>query len=204
MSESYSVYWSQDRWRRLAAYSAALTVLFGGPHTSGPSFRTATVQAGDVLYPIGARGGVLYVFARMRVRQIVEVDEIELEAYFADHPMSRLFAPFCTTEVVFGTEGTRIHLDRSVPRDVLRRLTLQPPGGPSGESHSPAGNGRSISHVSDDGALLSPVSLQGICRLAEGSATDLESVLEGPPGRPINRPRLDKNPGAALGMEPLF
>jgi hypothetical protein len=193
MSEAYSVYWSQDRWRRLAGYVCPLTVLFGGPHTSGPSFRKATVQSGDVLYPIGVRGGVLYVFGRMRVRQITEVDEAELESYFTGDPMSRLFAPYCTTELVLGTDGTQIHFDRSVPRDLLRRLTFQAGDDP-----------RPITHVSDDGALMSPVGLQGICRLAEGSARDLETVLLGPPGTPINRPRPDRSPGAVLGMEPLF
>ena len=52
-----------------------LTVLFGGPHTSEPSFRRATVQPGDLLYPVGVCDQVLYVLGRMRVQQVVPADE---------------------------------------------------------------------------------------------------------------------------------
>ena len=39
----------------------------------------------------------------------------------------------------------------------------------------------SVRHVSDDGRLLHPLSVQGIYRLAESSAADLEAILAGPP-----------------------
>jgi hypothetical protein len=49
-------------------------VFFGGPHSSEPSFWPATVQPGDLQYPIGVRDQVLYVFGRMRVQEIVPLD----------------------------------------------------------------------------------------------------------------------------------
>jgi hypothetical protein len=52
-----------------------LAVLSGGPHRSEPSFRRATVQPGDLLYPVGACDQVLYVPGRMRVQQIVPAGE---------------------------------------------------------------------------------------------------------------------------------
>jgi hypothetical protein len=65
-------------------------------------------------------------------------------------------------------------LDRPVPGGILRRLTYLPRRGP-----------RPVRHVSDDGRLLHPLSVQDIYRLAESSAADLEAILTGPPGTPI-------------------
>jgi len=72
-------------------------VLFGGPHSSEPSFRRATVQTGDLLYPIGVCDQVLYVLGRMRVREIVPVgaDRALLEEYFARYGGWRFLAPTC-------------------------------------------------------------------------------------------------------------
>ena len=34
MSEAYSVYWPQERWRQAVGVIPRLTVLYGGPHSS--------------------------------------------------------------------------------------------------------------------------------------------------------------------------
>jgi hypothetical protein len=190
------VYWPQERWMRAASAGQCLAVLFGGPHTSEPSFRRATVQPGDLLYPIGVCDQVLYVFGRMRVQEIVPVggsDQGPLEEYFARYLRWRFLAPTCTSEVVIGTEGTRVHFDRPVPGEILKRLTYRPRRGP-----------RPVKHVSQDGRLLHPLSVPGIYRLAESSAADLEAVLSGPPGKPVSPPRLRGCPPVPAGMEPLF
>jgi hypothetical protein len=172
-----------------------MAVLFGGPHTSEPSFRRATVQPGDLLYPIGVCDQVLYALGRMRVKEIVPADEDQalLEQYHARYPAWRFLAPTCTTEVVIGSGGTTIMLDRPVPGEILRRLTYRPRRGP-----------RPVRHVSDDGRLLHPHSVQGIYRLAEPSAADLEAVLAGPPGPPIPLPRPRNHHDAPAGTDPLF
>ena len=128
VSEAYSVYWPQRRWRRAAGVCQRLAVLFGGPHSSEPSFRRATVQPGDMLYPIGVCDQVLYVLGRMRVREIVLVggDRALLEEYLARYGAWRFLAPTCTTEVVIGSESTSILLDRPLPGEILRRLTYSP------------------------------------------------------------------------------
>jgi hypothetical protein len=90
MTEAYTVFWTQDRCtalRKLGGVGKPLEVLFGGPHTSEPSFLRATVRAGDELYPIAVRAGVLYILGRVRVRRIRS-----LEDYVAAHP--GLFAPY--------------------------------------------------------------------------------------------------------------
>ncbi|HEV3381003.1 MAG TPA: hypothetical protein VG142_08495 [Trebonia sp.] len=196
MNEAYSVYWPQERWKRAAGIAQHLTVLFGGPHTSEPSFRRATVQPGDLLYPIGVCDQVLYVFGRMRVQEIITVadsDQRLLDEYFARYSGWRFLAPTCTTEVVIGAEGTRVHLDRPVPGEIVKRLTYQPRRGL-----------RPVKHVSEDGRLIHALSVQGIYRLAESSTADLEAVLTGAPGKPISRFRPRRTPEAPANMDPLF
>jgi hypothetical protein len=195
MNEAYTVYWPQDRWKQAATVAHRLTVLFGGPHTSEPSFRRATVQPGDVLYPIGVRDGVVYVFGRMRVQEIVPVsgDDHQLEEYFARYGIWRFLAPTCTDEVVIGTDGTGIHLDRPLPGEMLKRLTYRPRRGP-----------RPVKHVSQDGRLTRSLSIQGIYRLTEASATDIDAVLAGSPGAPITRPQRSKTPDPRPTMDALF
>jgi hypothetical protein len=194
VSEAYSVYWPQDRWRRAAGVAEPLNVLFGGPHTSEPSFRRATVQPGDLLYPIGVCDQVLYVFGRMRVQEIIPVGDSgqpRLEEYLSR--TWRFLAPTCTTEVIIGAEGTGINLDRPLPGEVLKRLTYHPRRGL-----------RPVKHVSEDGRLMHPLSVQGIYRLAESSAADLEAVLTGAPGKPISLFRSRKKPELPANMDPLF
>jgi hypothetical protein len=195
MSEAYSVYWPQPRWRHAAGVRQPMAVLFGGPHTSEPSFRRATVQPGDLLYPIGVCDQVLYVLGRMRVTQIVPADDDQalLETYYARYHAWRFLAPTCTTEVVIGSEGTAVTLDRPLPGEILRRLTYRPRRGP-----------RPVRHVSSDGRLLRSLSVQGIYRLAESSAADLEAILAGPPGTPIPLSRPRKHHDIPAGMNPLF
>jgi hypothetical protein len=84
-------------------------------------------------------------------------------------------------------------LDRPVPGEILRRLTYRPRRGP-----------RPVRHISDDGRLLHSLSVQGIYRLAQSSAADLETVLAGPPGPPISLSRPRKQHDVPAGADPLF
>jgi hypothetical protein len=96
------------------------------------------------------------------------------EKYYARYPGLAVPRPTCTTEIVIGFEDTGIMLDRPVPGEIPRWLTCQPRRGP-----------RPVRHVSSDGRLLHPHSMQGIYRLAESFAADLEAVPAGPPVWPI-------------------
>ncbi len=193
VNEAYSVYWPQPRWQRAAGLSQPLTVLFGGPHNSEPSFRRATVQPGDLLYPIGVRDQVLYLFGRMRVQEIIEVDPGQLREYLGRYGAWRFLAPTCTTEVVIGSEGTRVLLDRPLPGDMLRRLTYLPRRGP-----------RPVKHVSEDGRLVYAMSVQGIYRLAGSSVADFDAVLAGPPGQRVTYPVPRRRAHVPVDAEPLF
>jgi hypothetical protein len=133
----------------------------------------------------------------MRVREIVPVggDQALLEEYLARHGAWRFLAPTCTTEVVIGSECTGILLDRPLPGEILKGLTYSPQPGP-----------RPVRHVSQDGRLLHSLSVQGIYRLAESSATDLEAILAAPPGAPIplSRPHRHRHQDVPAGTVPLL
>jgi hypothetical protein len=78
MDESYTAFWTQQSCRTLGKHSqegTPLTLLFGGPHTSEPSFRRAGVTPGDWIYPVRVLKGTMYVLARMRVQRILSLDE---------------------------------------------------------------------------------------------------------------------------------
>jgi hypothetical protein len=197
VSEAYSVYWPQRRWRRAAVACQRLSVLFGGPHLSEPSFARAGVRPGDLLYPIGVCDQVLYVLGRMRAEEIIMAgdDRALLAQHLARYPAWRFLAPTCTTEIVTGSAGTPVMLDRPVPGEVLGRLTYLPRRGP-----------RPVRHVSPDGRLLHAISVQGIYRLAGPSAADLDAILAGPPGPPIplTRPRKPRPVPEPAATDTLF
>ena len=90
------------------------------------------MQPGDLLYPIGVCYQALYVLGRMRVQQIVPVgdDQAVLQEYLGRYGSWRFLALTCTTEIVIGSEGTSILLDRPLPGEIPRRLTYLPRRGP--------------------------------------------------------------------------
>jgi hypothetical protein len=88
---------------------ASPTVLFGGPHSYQPSFQRATVQPGDLIYLIGVRSQVLYVFGRMRVKEIIAVGgdpRPRLEQYFARYAEWRFLASTCTYTYTYSWRTT--------------------------------------------------------------------------------------------------
>ncbi|GAA4609274.1 hypothetical protein BJY16_007250 [Actinoplanes octamycinicus] len=197
MSDAYTVYWPQDRWRSALRVHRPLEVMFGGPHVSEPSFRHAKVSVGDLLYAVGVYRQVLLVLGRMRVREIVEVDVDSLDGYFERFASWRFLAPTCTTEVVLGEGGTLVHGNQAVAGEALKTLTYLPRRGP-----------RPIKHVNEDGLLTKAISVQGIYRLAPISALELDAVLQSPPSarstvpsRPASKQAHDS---ATSGIQTLF
>ncbi len=67
-------------------------MLFGGPHTSEPSFRRACVRPSDTIYPIAGRDGILYVLGCTRVQRILTLEDYIaaradlFDAYLTDPP----------------------------------------------------------------------------------------------------------------------
>jgi len=175
MAESYTVFWTMDRW--LSALSAGhkpLPVLFGGPHLAEPSFRRAGVNVGDLLYPVAVWNRRVYVVARMRVREMILLSQEDgptlINERFPQFRSWKVLAPTCTDEVIIGIEGTAPRADLELPAEVLTRLSFRSQRGE-----------RSLRHVKN-GELIRSVGLHGIYRLSRGSAADLAELMESPSG----------------------
>ncbi len=183
MADSYTVFWTMDRWLgALAVGHKPLPVLFGGPHLSEPSFRRAGVRVGDLIYPVSVMNRQVYVIGRMRVREILLIGQEDgstlIDLRFPQFKAWKVLAPTCTEEVVIGGEGTTVRDDLALPTDVLMRLSFRSQRGE-----------RPLKHVRD-GELTRSVGLHGIYRLSRQSADDLESLVDGP--APQAQPRVPR------------
>jgi hypothetical protein len=183
MADSYTVFWTMDRWLgALAVGHKPLPVLFGGPHLSEPSFRRAGVKVGDLIYPVAVMNRQVYVVGRMRVREMLLIGQEDgptlIDQRFPQFKAWKVLAPTCTEEVVIGGEGSTLHDDLPLPKDVLSRLTFRSQRGE-----------RTLKYVRD-GELTRSVGLHGIYRLTRQSADDLEAVVESSP--PNVQPRIPR------------
>jgi len=189
MACSFTTLWTRMRCQQAKQANqqgAPLTLLFGGPHLSQPSFRRAGVSVGDYIYPISVSHGLLYLIARMRVKAMLSLEEYidqnptlfapykrtdwameTLSAYLADRPWQRYLFHTCTDEVVVGDESTTIRFDLTVPPELIERLRYR-----SRRRERP------IKHQ-EHGKITSVISLQGIYRLSEASAVELERLVTG-------------------------
>lgn len=182
MTESYTVFWTMDRW--LGALSLGhrpLPVLFGGPHLSEPSFRRAGVRVGDLIYPVAVMNRQVHLVARMRVREMVLLGQEDgttlIDQRFPQFRAWKVLAPTCTDEVIVGAEGTTLRSDLALPPETLMRLTFRSQRGE-----------RPLKHVKD-GELARSVGLHGIYRLADRSAAELSELVEAPASAPARIPR---------------
>jgi hypothetical protein len=187
MTSSFTTLWTNDRCKALKQFNlegTTINTLFGGPHTSEPSFRRAGVKAGDTIYPVRVYKGVLYVITRMRVKEILAIEEyiqrfpevfagceispwhsVTFENYLQLNPEKRFLAPTCTEEVVLGDVSTPLALDITVPPDLLQRLKFRSQK-----------RERGLKHIRD-GRLKSVITLQGIYRMNDQSAFEIGELL---------------------------
>jgi hypothetical protein len=199
VSESYTVFWTIDRW--LGALSVGhkpLPVLFGGPHLSEPSFRRAGVRVGDLLYPVAVSNRQVHVIARMRVREMILLGQEDgptlIDQRFPQYKAWKILAPTCTEEVIIGMEGTPLRADLAIPPETLTKLTFRSQRGE-----------RPLRHVRD-GELTRAVGLAGIYRLSPSSALDLAALIESPPAATprIPRPARSDRRGVPAPEDALF
>ena len=197
MADAYTVFWASHRCGGARASIEAgepLTILFGGPHQSLPSFVKAKVSAGDLVYPIAVYDQQVFVLGRMRVREVRSFTVESTGRLFQEHvdgnPHWRFLADSCMTEAVIGYEGTVLRLDAAVPAEILRRLTYRSQRG-----------SRTIRHLDEHGKLLRSQSLRGIYRLTEPCANDLDAVLSQPPSSATCCPRSARGEDATLAQK---
>jgi hypothetical protein len=194
VSDAYTVFWQQGRClaaRGAVMARAPLEVLFGGPHLSLPSFARAKVTTGDLVYPVGVFGRRLHVLGRMRITDVRDFEDGDAERF----PRWRFLAAGCVSETVLGEAGTPLRQDATVPAEAMRRLTYR--------SRRAT---RTVKHVDDDGLLTRSLGVQGIYRLAEHSARDLDAALDAPadPAAPAFSPPVRARPAGPAQVEVLF
>ena len=209
MAEAYTVFWTQERCkalRQLGGEGKPLHTLFGGPHTSEPSFRRATVRPGDDLYPIAVRGGTIYILGRVRVRRILTLEEYVFER-------SDLFAPYLREPPAWVLERgdsrlTPQYIQALEAFDRLREAQLEyrylaptctdevvecedgapvrldltvPPDMLARLRYRSRRAERDLSKYTRDGRLTSILGVQGIYRLSDASQREFEALVAGAP-----------------------
>ncbi|GGV11883.1 hypothetical protein GCM10010293_02410 [Streptomyces griseoflavus] len=171
MANAYTTLWTNDLCRALAREGFAgerLTVMFGGPHQSLPSFRRAGVRPGDVIHPVRVLRKRLWVLGAMEAGRVLDYDTVGEELAMEDYLRLVHWKPLkagCVSEVVVGPPGSPLTFERPVPPDLLARLTYRSRRGE-----------RQIRHVVD-GELRSAVSVHGVYRLAPDSADELDALI---------------------------
>lgn len=177
--------WRYKKYVQAGCIGQPLRVLFGGLHQSAPSFKTFGVTAGDSVYPVSVRNGVMHIVGRLDIDAIVPVRQYlamrfgmpEAEDFPWRDAVDRLLAlkpklllPLlprgCITEAAVGKGRTTIRFNRAVPGDVLERLRLTSRTGPE----------RRLRDL-DDGRLKSVQTLLGrLYRLTDQSAEEFAQL----------------------------
>ncbi|MEU3405845.1 hypothetical protein ABZ766_18165 [Streptomyces sp. NPDC006670] len=191
MSNSYTTMWTNQLCRHLERSGYAgrrLTMLFGGPHQSLPSFRRAGVQPGDRIYPVRALGARLYVLGAMEVSRIIPYEDAGAALHDDDYAKLLDWRPLkagCVTEVLTGPPGSPLSFGTTVAPDLLERLTYT----------SRRRGERTLKYV-EEGRLVRSVSLHGIYRLAPASATALHQLVGNAAATAPARPPCGTSPVA--------
>ncbi|MFG3345232.1 hypothetical protein ACGF1Z_09210 [Streptomyces sp. NPDC048018] len=173
MADAYTTLWTNDLCRELRKggfEGERLTVLFGGPHQSLPSFVRAGVRPGDRVYPMRVFRRQLWLLGSMEVGRLLDYETVGDHLAMEDYLRLVHWKPLktsCVTEVAVGPPGTPLSFDTPVPGGVLAELTYRSRRGE-----------RQIKHVVD-GELRSAVSVHGVYRLAPESAVVLETLVGG-------------------------
>jgi hypothetical protein len=147
MPQSFVLNWSQKRLDQLqkdGEVGTSLTMMYGSPHSSAPSFRRYGVGQGDFIYIVGLKAGRLSLVTRACVAALITAD-----AYFKDHlqlhekmlkmhlwDMSEKLweerrelghrLPFgCVDEAALLSSASPVTLDRTIPVEVAAALRFR-------------------------------------------------------------------------------
>jgi len=169
-ADRYTMLWTNDFCRFMVGTDAVgkpLRFVYGG-YNKQTSFSDMNVRAGDYVYPIRVRNGVMYVIARMRVQKVTDRYD-----YHESHPdEDRLFQFPSGNEVLAGSEATPVRFDVAVPPEILERIRYR-----SRKAE------RSLRYV-ENGRLISSIGVQGIFRLTAATVRDFDALLSGEYRRP--------------------
>lgn len=205
VAATFTTLWTADqvqKVRRAGMVGQPVSMTFGGPHRSAPSFKRAGVRPGDTVLPVQVREGRLIVLCRVRVGKILSAEEfverhpdwfepLSLSSDFrrmAPHlgsPSGRasyLLELWLTKNQAIDAfcpgEATEVVIaDQSTPV----RLDEAVPADvvPALRWQSGRAPERRIKHLTTDGRIERSISLQGIYRLTPDSAARLQRVSAG-------------------------
>jgi hypothetical protein len=182
VNSSFTVLWNSERVKIARLHGLLeqpIPFLFGGPHTSQPSFIRAGVGPSDIIYPIFVKNGAVHILARVVTREIVSLESFvsaRTDLYPADkcgrwtgetlmlavgrQPWLRAFNWTCSDHVLLPDNSSPLTTSVTLPIQALERLTYR-----SQKAERP------LKGV-QDGRLGTITGLQGVYRLAELSAAD--------------------------------
>jgi hypothetical protein len=164
MPDHFTMLWSKDYCDflcRAGAVGKPLQFIWGG-YNAGTDFKHYRVKPDDYIYPIAVRNAHLYLIARMQVYQCISLDTFQ--NLFP--VQSGAVYNACADQILIGTDGTPIRLDRAVPAAFLESLAYQ------------SAKGQRKPKSVDKGRVLNISSFQGIYRLTPDSADNLQLMLE--------------------------
>ena len=187
MQQSYIVLWSADRWKWLKRHGESgrpLEVLYGGHHTSTPSFSRYYVMPGDRVYVVMVRDGRLHILASMDIVKYLSIsDYLRTYHHVSEDILSlHLWAmetrlreerpdlghrlPYgCIDEALVGESRLPFRFDRQVPVEIVETLTFRNK------------QGRERGVKVEDGKFKSVTGIQGhVLRLAPDSAQEFASL----------------------------
>jgi len=188
VSSAFTVLWNGDRVKiatRHGMLGKPVEFLFGGPHTSQPSFARAGVEPADIIYPIFVKDGQIHILARIVTKETVSVEEFisrrpdlfrpdgqetwpmaTLDAAVQAFPWLRAFCWTCSDHVVLAERSSPLTREMLLPVGLLGRLTYR-----SRRAERP------LKGV-EDGRVTTIAGLQGVYRLSEPSARDFDTLFE--------------------------
>jgi hypothetical protein len=164
MPNHFTMLWSKEYCAfvsQMGAVGEPLQYIWGG-YNSGSDFSHYKVKPDDFIYPITIKNFSLHLIARMKVYECLPFTTFQ--NLFPTQ--SKQVYHSCANQILIGTEGTPIRLDRSVPASTLENLTYL-----SGKST------RKPKYVTG-GKVSNISSFQGIYRLAPDSVANFECMLE--------------------------
>ncbi|GLW35062.1 hypothetical protein Areg01_79980 [Actinoplanes regularis] len=174
MAATFTALWTQSVCRALRKDRVGLRppVVYSGVHQSLPDW--GAVETGDVVYALHVNRCVVHVVSRLRVLDWKQTECCgSLPAFWADpayrgHPGWDMLGAGQCGAVPVHVDATPIRFDVTVPGDLLSALTWR----------NRRGVTRTLKYVVD-GRLTNSVSLQGVYRLTDDSATELAALVDG-------------------------
>jgi hypothetical protein len=138
---SFIIFWAKDRIENYLKNgdNGPLSVIFGGPHQSQPSF--GKIKTGDKIFPITVIDGKMYILGFMEIEKYISEEEYiknyldgikndMWDAYCVKNKetITHKIPWSCVDKVAIGKNGTKI-IKRELPEKIINLIKLGPKKG---------------------------------------------------------------------------